>query len=815
MDRYKGTYEYKLTQKEPVQTMTIIPIPAKSTSIRSTDYINKKGEGAGATTIEGSSNVIYPNSKTGANNLNNNNSAVNISGVKVLSSSFNPETTKTLINKQGISLSPGETKNITAINSISAPTEKAEYKRPLFESITGALKKAANVGTIGQEGLAAYQKNIYSQFDYTFEPKTSKKLDYNIYPRSYYDPSLTNTKGLTYGEVENKKTSDIYLTAGILRKEGDVLEVLPNRIKETTINKMAPEFEDKLSSAIKEGGDIYQSRIDRGELTLEQAKERYDIFAELKTKDLNEQFNLSANKNINDRFNKVSAEYFSNLQFKKNINIPTGETYFKRGVKTAEIAGLTAATMFGGSGLTLAAGGIIGLQTEKQALEYTTQFSGLSTSERLIGAASISLGAYTSFSILNLGRNRFFNEWRNIRYQELINRPAVLSGRETLVKKKLVSFETTANKKTLYGYSKNQAITDVYKTGKRKLGIFSKSTTTTIIKDPQTFDRKNIVTIDKNKFSGRAFTYPKEEGEVIALGEGNIISKRTNKIFRTKFAGVSNDAGSYYIVEGGNPFKIKFDDKGIIIKSSYGYSGVIQKLKTSDTSRANFINLYGAKKTSLINIQQGATATATGNIIQQQNLNLKTLSMQTIKPTADNIIIPPVNALTRTRAGIDERTAIRNMYISVTAQQQQLKERTEIKPGVLPINAVKAATGNKNILGNPPALAQAQQQSLKTELKTNLRRPTPNTITPSINQDYFNIYDAPPVTPILFKYDRLAGLNLSSNIVKGGEKRTGYTPSFSAILYKIYGRANKGLETGINFRPITKGFRFFKMRSFK
>lgn len=49
---------------------------------------------------------------------------------------------------------------------------------------------------------------------------------------------------------------------------------------------------------------------------------------------------------------------------------------------------------------------------------------------------------------------------------------------------------------------------------------------------------------------------------------------------------------------------------------------------------------------------------------------------------------------------------------------------------------------------------------------------------------------------------------VSSNIIKGGKKGTRYTPSFSALIYKIRGRATKGSlsRTGLNFRPITQQF---------
>jgi hypothetical protein len=55
-----------------------------------------------------------------------------------------------------------------------------------------------------------------------------------------------------------------------------------------------------------------------------------------------------------------------------------------------------------------------------------------------------------------------------------------------------------------------------------------------------------------------------------------------------------------------------------------------------------------------------------------------------------------------------------------------------------------------------------------------------------------------------FKY------GISSKVLKGGRSKTGYTPSFSALTFKLGGAYKGGVlrKSGIDFRPITKGFRF-------
>ena len=84
--------------------------------------------------------------------------------------------------------------------------------------------------------------------------------------------------------------------------------------------------------------------------------------------------------------------------------------------------------------------------------------------------------------------------------------------------------------------------------------------------------------------------------------------------------------------------------------------------------------------------------------------------------------------------------------------------------------------------------------------------PPPTTFT-GRGWDYRNTI-IPPKLPT-YVLGSLGGLGLSSKTSKGGKSVLRYTPSFSALFYKIKGEKQKNVrETGINFRPITKGFSF-------
>lgn len=103
-------------------------------------------------------------------------------------------------------------------------------------------------------------------------------------------------------------------------------------------------------------------------------------------------------------------------------------------------------------------------------------------------------------------------------------------------------------------------------------------------------------------------------------------------------------------------------------------------------------------------------------------------------------------------------------------------------------------------------------QSQSVISRTALRTGTQNRLQPRnrlLNGPYYNFptYGQPPLPPLpRFSYDELA---LNSQPVRGGRKKSAYVPSYSALVFGIYGRRKKGgYETGFNFRPIPVNYRF-------
>jgi len=87
------------------------------------------------------------------------------------------------------------------------------------------------------------------------------------------------------------------------------------------------------------------------------------------------------------------------------------------------------------------------------------------------------------------------------------------------------------------------------------------------------------------------------------------------------------------------------------------------------------------------------------------------------------------------------------------------------------------------------------------------------TITPggfNINKDTTKIIPPPLFIPAGFTS------NPYSRVLKGGKVKTGYTPSFSALVFNIRGKKPKrAINTGIGFRPITPNFEFIKRKKLR
>ena len=193
---------------------------------------------------------------------------------------------------------------------------------------------------------------------------------------------------------------------------------------------------------------------------------------------------------------------------------------------------------------------------------------------------------------------------------------------------------------------------------------------------------------------------------------------------------------------------------------------------------------------------------------QTKGLKTETLPAQ-IK--AVNIIEPQVKVKTKVEA--KEIGATINAVIpqvrgrSSTGQRSRSQGATTIIPkietGIKPRSRSETAT----------RVIQVQKIKLDTVQKSALSSGyggVPTGLT-------YNFPTTPPV-PVPFVMPLLSGFPsgaLGIGRVKARKSETRYTPSFSALFFKLKGKAPKGKPTGLRFRPITPNFSFFKKRKVK
>jgi len=159
----------------------------------------------------------------------------------------------------------------------------------------------------------------------------------------------------------------------------------------------------------------------------------------------------------------------------------------------------------------------------------------------------------------------------------------------------------------------------------------------------------------------------------------------------------------------------------------------------------------------------------------------------------------------------------------IEIQRSQQKERDAVIPAVsfAGAQALRSASASLGLMSVKPAVDVVSKNRFSfaqvvdtAQITKQAQRQGLGLITTSPGFARGDFFTPPRSTPIYFEPPFFAlspgGLGLSSNVLKGGERKTGYTPSFSALVFNIRGSYKpSGLaKSGIDFRPITPGFSF-------
>lgn len=159
--------------------------------------------------------------------------------------------------------------------------------------------------------------------------------------------------------------------------------------------------------------------------------------------------------------------------------------------------------------------------------------------------------------------------------------------------------------------------------------------------------------------------------------------------------------------------------------------------------------------------------------------------------------------------------------IQVPRTNQREKYVTLVKQATQPLQKVKEAT----VLVSPQATVQMPSQNTQEKLIYNVKLSTSPVQSTKLKQAYASpsltpyTPPIPPSTgeefipPVMPWLPGATGSRPKRKIKV--KKITGYTPSYSALVFNIKGKAPKGTETGLRVRPITKGFSWDKIFSFK
>ena len=752
-------------------------------------------------------------------------------------------------------LQPGEL-------SISArdysPTEPPQrYEQPLGAALGQSFKNIFNFQVIGQEGFGAYMEQaFFTPFEYVGQPKAYQEMPEVANP-SYYtyqgtiggEPEKTLFGDKTYYEYGEEQKAQLFVDVGIIETPsqytGEPTAVIPTRLAEKITGDIRPGYEEQLSLETQQLFEDYQQRVDTGELTVTEAQTLFEQDVATRESAINIEFQTEAQSLYSSKIGSIDTKKIGQIsQFQAEIFEPPAYPIIRRTGQIIETGALIAATTFGGSGVTLAASGYMGIKTSAQANVYASQFDELTTGQKILGGVGIAAGIAATAYTFNLGINKFYSEWRQIIYSDLAATPAKVTGREVLKTSELTRYNIASVRSTSLDKSITYQRVDVYQTGVDRIGFRGTGVTKTTIFDPQY--EKFITTTQKFTTSGyipnikegvtfgtRGAAYSvSPEGFFGGVGKTLYATDTSLKSF--EFISAAKPEQTFYRVAGAtDPTRVFTGSTAGInyystaVRGTFDSAGTIARLTDEGTSRlfitsgakssqAYFNQLYGVGAAGAVEVTKqagviglGEVSKAAGVISAPQNLIIQSayagtgLYERTTTGGAAQLE-PPKQEFTLTSFSMPQLT---QMLPQAQQQPQALVGRST--------SAVALGLTPGLDIGNIPAIRQGASTAQIARQAQGLKLDTGNILSPGIPSDFTGDFTSPQqfraVAPPIYFNLSPGGLSLPSNIIKGGQRATGYTPSFSALAFNIKGAYTPSTalaKSGIDFRPITEGFRF-------
>jgi hypothetical protein len=307
-------------------------------------------------------------------------------------------------------------------------------------------------------------------------------------------------------------------------------------------------------------------------------------------------------------------------------------------------------------------------------------------------------------------------------------------------------------------------------------------------------------------------------------GRGYRIEGDTITNYKFTSASKLNEGGYYNVYAGTAPYRpgATTTIKGINVFSegvrSKAYSfGKIGEL--TDQGSSPIIIFSGGSKTSLASTFSNAGAgTAVGATLKASTFSVPSISPSTLTQSygASTFVLgsatktAPYIQTPRMESSLQTSNLSRVLPATSTASVTSLRQESVVIPVTRSGSGIVAINNQNAII--IPAIAQNTGQA--TLQRTGLRS---GLISPGAFRGGSYAFKTPTLTGgggVFIPRLDFNNIGIMKNVLKGGKRKTGYIPSFSALAFKKFGKykAGKLSKSGLDFRPINTKFKIQRIK---
>jgi len=805
--------------KRQEETTTIKEIaPTKIEPIKSVDYVDKSGKSVGGVTIQGSK---------GGN-------------AKVLSSDFSKEQTKAIVKERGYS-------KIEEKETLKSPKTFQQYGQENYQSVLGENRN--NKNNLKYSGFSI--GNVFG----------NGLLSGGGISRMRSDSSSNRGNlggGFSYSGVSNNVVSpfsNLVLGASYLKHMGnkafDFISEKTQTLPEGKYNKAEKEFGLKWSNYISEKNEFigtkeqyknYLVEYEQKEQLREKSKSSsFKEGAEYLFYSTLNKFNPKESKKRQEDFNKNYEEYMRKQTQEKKafkdlplFSISEKSKLWNPNAKVDIKGGLTATALaFAPSVPQIISGGKIIYSTLPAGIQFAGKIGGYvldasaiysggktTLNKDLMPSQRITGGAFAGLGFLSLGTKAYRGASNLLGYPK--QNTNILGFSQAKEGNKVVTdiiyktdVKNLIGSKTYYGISRGASIIgksdDVQIAFTLTGGAYTKYKGIDLITREPKFSKIN-------KFVSGGFSFS-EKADVV-FDAGNILySVEGLEGFTQINFGKSASKGvqNYYLGAGGGVKKGKLTGifgASATKKGGGSFTGLIIQKQDDVSSGVKFIQ-GGGKKSSNAFFDQ-----LYGNVAQASESNIVHQIPVRSVPKLSQGILPLISA---------KSDLVKQNYPSSVGETEALKlDKIKIQDqGLYPLIDVSQQTRMRSI-------SRSNSRSIQSPINVQIPIQIPKQIQlPKSNQDIKIIQRAKQLTPSPSPITNLPAPYIPNSRIfipsfdlglidsRLGKKRIkvkkirGYTPSYTAFVFKIRGKAPKGVETGLRIRPITSEFSFTNLFSKK